>query len=432
MLSRVAVAWQQIRSPLATREDRNIRRLMVQTALVGIVQGGIVTFLPVFLVRLGASAVTVSLLTSLPALVTIVLALPAGALASRWRNMVRMSAAFFWALRFCYLLVGAAALLDPGNAPLLIVAIWGLSAVPSTLGNAVFYDILADAVPPRRRPMVNGVRWALLGLVLAVSVALFGQILELLPFPGNYLLVFAASFVAGMLSTWFYSLIDIPLRQPPPRPGSLPWRARAAEFLQPLTEGGEFITFSAVTFVLRVGLFLPAGLYSVFWVRNLQASDAWIGLRATVESVALTAGYYFWGRLASRRGWPPVLVAAGVGVGICPVLTGLATRERLSMLLGVALLGGFFASGFDVSLFEWLLKTMPADRRPRFVAMNTALANLVAFVGPIVGAAVAERIGIPPVLFASGACLFASAGLAYWVRPKTQRHQDTKEIAVRC
>ena len=38
--------------------------------------------------------------------------------------------------------------------------------------------VVAEIIPPRRRPSVNGTRWALLSLVTAISVAVFGYLLE--------------------------------------------------------------------------------------------------------------------------------------------------------------------------------------------------------------------------------------------------------------
>ena len=422
MLTRIIGAWWRLRAQPATREDRNIRYLMAQTALIGVVNGGIVTFLPIFLARLGASPVTVSLLTALPALVTIILALPAGAIACRWRDMVQVSARCFWALRFCYLAVGAAGFLSPQVAPWLIVAIWGLSAIPSTLGNTVFYDILAESVSPRRRPMVNGMRWALLGLLNAVSVAGFGQLLELFPTSYNYLLVFILSFIAGMLSTGFYARLEIPLHEPQLQPPSTPWRQRLAELVEPLTAGGGFVAYSGITFLLRVAIYLASGLWSIFYVRNLQASDAWIGWRATIESLALTAGYYFWGRVADRTGHTRMLIIVSMVLGGVCVATSLVTRDVRWLLLCLAPLSGFFASGIDVSLFEGLIAVMPPDLRPRYVAMNTALANTVAFLAPIAGATLAERTGIPAVIAAGGAFFFATAALAaLWkVKPRVR------------
>ena len=411
MLARVAVALRPLSSPRG-REERNIRRLLMHTGLFGVVNGGAITFLPVLLARLGASALVVSLLTALPALLTILMALPAGVIVRRWRRPAIYSGRCFYIMRLCYLPIIAFFALAPAQAPLLIVIVWGLSAIPSTLGNAIFYDILAEAISPRRRPVINGIRWAALGLTTAVSVAIFGQLLDVLPWPTNYVVVFVVSFLVGMTTTTIYSRLEVPPRDLPAVLNRMPLRKQVAEALHPLRADGRFGLLLAVTSVLRLGLFLPSGLYSIFWVRHLQATDAWIGYRSTIENVALTAGYYFWGRVTSRRGYAPVVVAAALGTSICPVLTGLVTRDNRDLLLGVAMLGGFFASGFDVSLFEWLLSVMPAGERPRYVAINTAIANLIAFAGPIIGAAVADRAGIPPVLFAAGGFVLLSGVLA--------------------
>jgi len=413
MLSYASRALRRLRAP-TTREDRNIRWLLLLTGLVGVVTGGIVTYVPIFLARLGASGVTISLLTSLPALVTILLALPAGAIASRWRRIVPVSARWFYALRFCYLAVALVAMLDPKVVPGLTVAIWALSAIPSTMANAVWYDVLAEAVSPRRRPMVNGVRWALTGLVSAISVAVFGQLLQALPSPLNYQIVFFISFLFGMANIWCYAQIEVPEREvPPPAETSLPLRTRWLQLWQPLTAGGGFLTFSLVTFFMRVGIYLPMGLWSLFWVRNMQASDAWIGWRATVENMATMVGYYCYGRIASRWHYSWVLTLATLSLSVCVSIAGLATAQTRWILFFCAFLGGFSGPGIDVSLFEWLLAVMPPDERPRYVAVNTVLVNGVAFLAPMAGAALAQRIGIPPVLFIEALCMLTCAVLSY-------------------
>lgn len=396
----------------ASREDRNVRYLLAQTALAGVVQGGIVTFLPVFLARLGASTLLVSLLTALPALVTIGLSLPAGLIVARWTRLVATSARWYYLLRLTYLMVALAGLLAPPWGPLLIVLLWGLSAIPSTIANTAWYSVLAAAVAPERRPVINGVRWALLGLVSAGSVALFGEVLEALPFPTGYVAVFLLSALAGFLNVWFYAHLEID--DPPPSAVTTPVArsARLAALVAPLARRSPFRTYTVLTLLLRVGLFLPAGLYSVFWVRDLGASDAWIGWRTTVGNAALTLGYYLWGRYASRSPHRRVLALAGGGLGLYPLLTALTAPETLWLLLVAALVWGLCAAGVDVALFEGLLQTTPDDERPRYVALNTALANLVAFLAPILGAALADGLGVRWALVTAGGCLLGTAALA--------------------
>src|SRR5262245_23388329 len=71
----------------ANAQERNVRNVLIDGIGVGLVTG-VSTFLSVFLVRLGASPFLVGLLTSMPALTGIFLAIPIGRLLERQRNIV--------------------------------------------------------------------------------------------------------------------------------------------------------------------------------------------------------------------------------------------------------------------------------------------------------------------------------------------------------
>ena len=107
---------------------------------------------------------------------------------------------------------------------------------------------------------------------------------------------------------------------------------------------------------MRIGYFWPAGHFSLFLVNTRQVSDAWIGGRTTIESVAMTAGYFFWGRMTNRAGKRRMLVMLGVAVALHFCLVAFATPARLYLMYIAALLVGFFVTAGDVSLFEWLLR----------------------------------------------------------------------------
>lgn len=394
--------------------SRNIRNLVLQTALAGVVNGGIGAFLAVYLTRLGASPLEISLLTSLPALLTIIVALPAGAIAARYSRPVYQSARHFLLIRLCYLLVAAAAFLPATAAIWSVVVIWAFTAIPGAIANTAWVGVFAEAVPARERARLNGLRWGLLGFVTACSVALFGQMLDRLPFPLGYQLVFLASFAAGLLNVWFYSRLIVPDQPVHLHAGpAMPLRARLLQALHPLRDDGAFLRFTVGSSLLRLGIFLAAGLYSIYWVRDLQAADSLIGLRTTAGNAALVVGYPLWGWAATRLGHERALALAAAGLGLYPVITGMVTSAP--WLVPAAVLWGLFAGGIDVTLFEGLLHTAPAARRAQYVALNTALANLVAFVAPILGAALAGPLGIQPVLFLAGALHFlAAAAVAYY------------------
>jgi MFS family permease len=154
------------------------------------------------------------------------------------------------------------------------------------------------------------------------------------------------------------------------------------------------------TAVLRLGLNLPTALYSIYWIRHLDASDLWIGWRATAASLALIVGYWLWGRVASQKGHHLVLMACTVGTGLYPALTAFVPDQVWLPL--VALVYGFFVTGIDISIFDTLLHVCPPDKRASYVALNTFFANLVIFLAPMLGSLLDRWLDIRVVFFVAG------------------------------
>ena len=77
--------------------------------------------------------------------------------------------------------------------------------------------------------------------------------------------------------------------------------------------------------------------------------------------------------------------------------------------------GSIIGAGFDLVLFDELMKTIPPRHGVTFSAFQTSVANLAAIVAPLAGAALADQIGLAPgllvaaVIVLAGAILFATA-----------------------
>lgn len=399
--------WQQWRSGQFSLEDRNILNFTIDTAIQGVLMGGISTYLTVFVVRLGASSLLVSLLTSLPAVLMAVLSIPAGLWVERQADPVRLTNQVRLFHRSAFLVIALLPFVFKRYLAEAVVIVWALNSVPATAINLSWMAVVAEIVPPRRRPSVNGTRWALLSLVTAISVAAFGYMLERMGFPINYQIVFALSFLSGIGGIYFFAKLELP----PPGEGpaattSLAQSPRLSAWEQvkssarSILDAPIFGRYLLATAVLRLGLNMPVALYSIYWIRHLGASDLWIGWQATASSLALIVGYYLWGRVASRKGHHLVLVACTVGVGLYPVLTAFVTDQVWLPLVGVVY--GFFVTGIDLAFFDTLLHVCPPDRRASYIALNTFFANLMIFGAPMLGSLLDRWLGTRMVFFIAG------------------------------
>jgi MFS family permease len=392
--------------------ERNVRNVLIDGMGVGLVQG-VATFLSVFLVRLGASPFLVGLLTSMPALTGMILAVPVGRMLERQRNIVPWySRARVWVLS-SYALTGLVPFLFPLDlAPIAIIAIWAIATVPQTIVNVAFTIVMGAVAGPNQRYYLMSRRWSTLGITSALSVALVGAILDFMSFPINYQTVFIGSFAGGLLSFAFSSRIVIPdndTSDAEERAAEHSLRERLAEGLAALRENATYSRFLASQFVFRCGLALALPLFPLYWVRELNASDSWIGIINTVQNAVLLGAYFLWSALSRRRGAVLVLRLCAFGLGVYPILTGLT--HSVPPLVLYAGLAGIFNAGIDLVLFDILLATCPKRHAASYIAVYQMTTYVATFVAPLLGTFLADTLGYGPALFAAGGLRFAGAAL---------------------
>lgn len=398
--------------PPSALERHNVRALTLDTAAQGLIAAGINVFVAVYLVRLGAPNAIVGFLTSAPALGAIFLSIPAGAFLEGRLDLVRIVNVNRFYIRIAYLAIAVVPFFFVGAGAIWpVVVLWTLTSIPAAVANPAWTTVVARIIPPKRRPRVNGNRWAILSVITAAGGAFFGWMLDRIATPHNFQVVFVASFVAGIVSIYFFSRIQMPDDPAGSKAGALRPRARAVplgELAGLFRRYPSFARFLIASFVYRIGLNLPLALYSIYAVREAHASNTIIGLQSAAGNLALVGSYLVWGRLAAHRGHRIVLLAATVGLSFYPFATALV-RDAI-WLIPATLIWGAFASGIDVSFFEGLLHTCPPDRLQTFIAVNSALANVVIFLAPIAGTLLADLVGIRVALVTSAAIsLFGSA-----------------------
>ena len=394
-------------------ENRNILYFTIDTALQGLMMGGVFSFISVFIVRLGATELQTSLLTSLPAIVMTLAAIPSGQLIQRQRDLVRFTNIVRAFHRGSILLVALLPFMVHTALIEVIIVVWTVKAISNAMLDPSWTAVIAELIPPARRARVNGMRWTIMSVVTAVSVAIFGFMLDQLPFPLNYQLVFLISFVGGSVGMIYWGKLrmaeNVQLDAQPRASRTIGqqllgyWRSLRVP---------AFVRYEITTSVLRLGMNMPIALYSIYWIRRLNASDLWIGWQSTTNQIATIVGYTFWGRIISRKGHFRSLLICTAGVGLYPVLTAIVPSQ--TWLPIISLVQGFFITGVNLAFFDTLLAVCPSERRPTYIAVNTTLASLMIFVAPLLGSALASWIDIRGVFY-TAAVIHVAAVLAFWI-----------------
>ncbi len=402
-------------------QGRNVRSVLIDGIGVGIV-AGVVTFLAVFLTRLGASPLLVGLLTAMPAFTGMLLAIPVSRFLERQRNVAPWYSRARVLVQGSYMLIGLTPFLVPLQyTPYAIIAIAALVTIPQTIVNITFTVVMGAVAGPRQRQYLMSRRWSVLGVATALTVAAVGWGLDRVGFPLNYQLIFIGSFFGGMLSFAFSSQISIPDNPPvPPEHIGQGQIAALREGIANLRANPPFANFVAATFVFNLGMMMALPLFPLYWVRVVHASDTWIGVITTVNNAVLLGAYFLWTTITRRRGNVLVLRVCAFGLGLYPLLTALTTQELPLPLF--AALAGIFGAGLNLVLFDISLATVPPERVASFVAVYQLTTYAATLVAPLIGTTLAGAVGYAPALVLAATLRFAGAGL--YVLLKVGEHSD--------
>lgn len=416
----------------------NFIHLYLDIAWFGLLNGSAISFAAIYATRLGANSLQIGLLSASPAIISLIFTLPAG----QWLQRRSISKSVFWTsvyYRFFYLIwvmlpwfFGA-----QGQITWLIILTLAMS-IPGTALMVGFNALFAGTVPPEWRGHVTGVRNALLAITFIISSTMCGYVLEKLPFPVGYQVVFAIGFVGATMSSvhlWFVRPHDDITARPRTgrglgdlaRPGTgMTWaqtlratvglrylvqRVRPLLNLRVLRQPFGKIIF--LLFAFHLGQYLAIPLFPIFWVNDLHLTDPQIGLGNSVFYFTVFLGSTQLGRLTDRFGNKKLMAIGILAMSSYPVLTALTTN--LTMFLITGAVGGMAWSIVGGAISNYILERIPPDDRPANLAWYNLALNAAVLLGSLLGPLLADGIGLIPALLVAAVGRFAAAlALARW------------------
>ena len=394
----------------------NWRLVQVDSVFIGIVTAS-GTFLPVFLLRLGASANDVGLLTALPALTAFALAIPFGRWLQGRRNIVPWYSRMRLLAWLSYAAMAAvAAVLPREQAIPVMLAVWALASLPSTAGLVAFPIVMDGAAGRDGRFDLLGRRWAIAGTSTAISVALGGQFLNAIPFPANFELLFAVISVAGVGSFLQSSRIEIPDQSPAPSARQAPARQRLSSLWSLVVANRPFVRFElrSLLYTGSIGLSMP--VLPLFYVHEVKAPDAWIGIIGAASSAGGVLGYLAARQLARRGGAVMILLPSMLAIALAP-----AILSAIAWLPGVAAIGfvmGVAGAGVQLAMFDQLMRRVPMEHGVTFTSVDQSVQNVALVLAPNLGGLLAAGIGArTTLLFVALVGAVAFASFAWNARP---------------
>ena len=401
--------WRSLRAALASRNERNALLLYAEVAAAGVMMAA-QSFYSAYLLRLGASNTLVGLLSSLPPLVAVFCYLPSARILEGQERYDRW---IVWALGIA----------RAGMIPLLLLPFFLSEGLPEiTLGLIVAMTLpavlfstgwsafLTDLIPAEARATVLSWRMILLSAVTAVATFGFGQWLDSRAFPINYQGMFATGVVGAAASLFFVARLRLPdhaLSAPRTSNKSLRGMVQSSLVASP-----GFRRIVVDTLLFNLGAWMIGPLFMILYVRELGASDGWVGMAATAANIGVMAGYWVAQRLVKRWGPAKTLYVTLPLVSIHAFLVALFPNLTAILLFG--LMVNFASGGVNLTHSMMFLELLPKESRYGATAIYSMVMNVGAFLCPMFGVFLADQIGILPTLVVGGVLRMLGAATFYF------------------
>ncbi|QMV43439.1 MFS transporter [Cohnella cholangitidis] len=377
----------------------------------------------VYLTYLGFTAFHIGLVLAIPPFALLIQIFIAFAM-QKWQNRRFFVVLFGVVHRTLWVGTGLIPLTFSDDAWIPIyVALWLVSMISGQAGGVVWTSLMADVVPPSLRGKYFGIRNTVHWAVVCITLLAGGQIMEWLPGPRGFTVLFVVSALCVIWNGWALSRYPNPPFQPSESGGSLKL------LLRPFADR-RFVsaTLFISLFILLQNIVIPLFSYVMLEVMDLSTSK--VTLIIMLQNLVMMASYYYWGVLNSKYStntlllWTFPLIAASSAVW-----AGMAILPAILILIIVHVLLGVGFAGYNLLVFNFLIGDSPKSERPMYVAVFSALTGIAGFIGPIAGGWLYDQAADGPLwlqtygiaTFAGGALLVLALVLAPFVFKKRHR-----------
>ena len=385
----------------------------------GVLSGSTVNFLNVYATRLGATAFQIGLIGAVPAIASLLFAIPAG----RWLEAHAMGRAVFWTSVFyrigflCFIplpwLFGA-----QGQIWSLIMLnlLMGIPLVALSVG---FSALFAESVPKEWRAYVAGMRNIVLSVMFMITSLVSGYLLNHIAFPHNYQVIFLIGFIGAAMSSYhLYFIRPIQEEQTPTTVSSPDLttknpRATWQTAIRSDVWSKPYRSTLLVMMAFHIAQYLALPVFPLFFVRYLKLTDQNLGIGTALFYLAVLLCSTQLNRLVRAIGHKNVTGWGVIALAFYPGL--LAISSQVWHYYAISILGGLAWSLVGGAYANYVLEKCPENDRPAHLAWYNIILNASILIGSLLGPAIAENITLPLALAVFGlARLLAGFAILKW------------------
>ncbi|MCE5257529.1 MAG: MFS transporter [Chloroflexi bacterium] len=401
-------------------DERNVALLYIELAFASLLTVA-ASFNGAYVLRLGGSNTLVGLLSSIPALIAAIVYMPSARILERKTKLMPWLLGSLTLARIGYLVIAILPFFTQKFLPEVTVAILVIMTAFSAFFSTAWNPMFSEIIPVRSRSTVISWRAIISSLTIAPLVFLAGRWLVSIRFPLNYQILYLFGLAGGIISIYLVSQLRIPARKVSQTKSQEHQTGTLRDLAGMMRHNPMFLRITINTFLLSFGAWMISPLYIILYVKQLGASDGWLGMLNTLAYIGVIVGYWLWRRVIRRIGESRTLLIALPLVIIFPFLVALV--PNLTFILFAAFFVNAVSPGVDLSHSVIWFGLLPPEQKYTATALYSAVMNVGAFIAPLIGVAIANAIGIIPTLLIGGTLRVIGAATFYLLPVRPAREE---------
>jgi MFS family permease len=370
-----------------------------------------------FLLELGASAVEIGMLASIPQLTNLLQ--PLGAyLGDRVKSRNWYSLLIFGTSRLLWLiilpgiwLVSSSHMAAHQLVLLTLLIIW-VTNIMEALGRASFFSWLAVLVPERLRGRYFGFRNSVVNLTNLIGVPLLG--LAVSKWPGGslsgYSVILVLGIVLGIISLVFHFFMTDVNPQLLHAADSDTDQGASGGAVFSFLKNANFLRFLLYSGLWSFAVNVSAPFFNLYLLGDLKLDVSVVTIYGSLGAGANLLMLVFWGKLADRIGNRPLMIIVGILVALTPLLWLEAGTTAIFLWVWFPLLhlvGGATWAAIDLCSGNLMMSVTPLRNQSLYFAIAAAVPGVTGAMGITAGGFLATVTGLGglPTVFALSAVL---------------------------
>jgi len=355
-----------------------------------------------FLERLGGGSLSISLINSLPGMLSIFALLPGLLIVRRFRSKKKITAIFIFISRLFLLFLAFIPSLPPLLRPVLFILLFSLMNIPHSVSQSALQSFLGTVFDGRMRSTAISMRTKFGNVIIPVTILIAGFIIGAVPEAYKmliYQIFFAAAFIVGCFETYTFLRFKEPSVDAE-EVEKIPLRETIKLFGDVLKDK-TFLTFLVPIILFYYAWHSGWALGSIYFIMILEANEFWIGIFLVVAGISSFFTSGLWNRLIQRSGNDFTIIVCAIGIAFNMFFYALCKNVYTMTLCHI--FSGAVSTGLNIALLNGLLAATPDKNRMLYIGVYNTLLNISLAIAPLVAQYFISLTGVVNTILLVGA-----------------------------